>query len=335
MHLLVVTYPSLKVFDGSIDDSKKVSEIIEQITKNTKLKNFDATDRFLIVDRNQLFHRTPEDDAVNRYYDGRQGEIYRVMDGSSTRYRYVIAPIAGTKDKAKPKQKLVTDSVYALGYDTILSMLSDRGCKQSLLDQYSIPKIQMKKHFHDATIHNISIPGLSDDTLIVNKRGRAVYVFFLKRDDGIMVSRRYAELRSNYLVPWVNDIVQHYNSLQKSPADQLDSNPVGIPDLLDEGANSLIAKFAEKIEVIVVYNNPVGSPEINPGIPYKFIQLFSIQNLSFNVTKHVDQPCFTLLDSVNDQDEIRDMYAINGRTLSPDETLASYNLREGTRLILI
>ena len=331
MHLQVVTYPSQKVFEGSIDPSMKVIDVINHIGKESKLKDFDVTGRYLIVDRNQQFHRIPEDDAVNRYYDGRQGELYRIEDGSSTRYRYVTAPIPISKDKGKPKEKLVTDSMYALAYDTLLAMLADRGCNQQVLDKYLMPHDQMKNHFKADNLSNITIPSLAEESLIINKRKRAVYVFFLRSSDKMMISRRYAALRE-YLVSIINEIIPHYNSI---PGIDKLSGPIGEEDILEESPNSAIAKFAEKIEVIVIYNNPAGGTEITPGIPHKFMQMFAVQNLSFNVTKHVDQPSFTLLDEVKDRDEIRDMYAINGRTLDPDETLSVYNLREGARLILI
>lgn len=325
MIIQVVTYPQKKLFEGKVDSSKTVDDIISEI--GALHKNFSVDDRKLIVDRNQNLHRIAKDDAINRYYNGQLGEIYRITDGSAVRYRLVSPPVPMPKDKDKAKEKRATAHVYASAYENVLTMLQDRGCNPADLSTFAIPRDQLITHFQSGTISNLTIPGLEpDDVQLINSRGRAVYVFFLSPEDDIITSRRGAQYRLS-LITMMNEVVRHNNSVGGTPMPEFD---------VDDLSNSdTVALFADKFELIIVYNNPMSKSEYDPGIRPKFQQAYPVQNLSFVVTRHVDQPQFVLLDPNKDQQEIRYMYAQNGRMLEGGKSLDSYSLRDGVRLMLI
>lgn len=319
MNIQVVTYPQNKLYEGKIDPSKTVDEIIAQITKS------DASDRVLIIDRNQNFHRITEDDAICRHYNGRLGEIFRITDGSAVRYRIVSPPIIMAKEKGKAKR--VTADIYASAYENTLTMLHDRGCDSETLSRYAMPRDQLMTHFKQETIKNLSIPGLEhDDPQLIDSRGRAVYVFFLSPDDDVVISRRGAIYRG-ILLTYMNEVVKHHNSISTPKFPSYD-----IADLQDE---ALMKTFAARFEIVIIYNNPLSKTEHDPGVKPKFHQAFPVQNLSFVVTQHVEQPMFTLLNADRDRQEIRNIYAQNGRILEGDKSFESYGLRDNIRLILI
>ena len=68
-----------------------------------------------------------------------------------------------------------------------------------------------------------------------------------------------------------------------------------------------------------------------------FAQLFSVQQLSFDITKYAEQPEFTLLDISNkdDRSEIRDQYRQNGQVIKRGDMLDSFNLKENNKVIAI
>jgi hypothetical protein len=322
MIIQVNTYPSVRLFEGDVDSSLSVKDILNIIKKKSKFDDSSV----LIVDRNQNFHRIPIDDQVNKYYDGKLGEIYRIMDGSSTRYRIVIPHISMPKDKQKAKVKQVTGILYASAYETLLTMLGDRGCNRSTLSKFSISRADMIDYYRQ-DITAVTIPDLRGKDILINHRKRAVYVVFLPTDNNMMTSRRLNDLKT-MLVVQTTSCIDHYNRITGSKLGHITLDDINNDD-------DAVAAIAATIELIIVYNNEEDGTEISPDFKNKFYQAFPVQNLSFNVTKHIDQPTFTLLNSVTDRDEIRSMYAINGRTLSSEETLDSYSLRDGVRLMLI
>ena len=327
MHIYVGKYPQEKLYDGKVDPDITISELIQ-----THLKKSADDESILVIDRNQNFHRITVDDAVCRHYNGKPGEIFRITDGSAVRYRVVVPSITLTKEKAKPKEKRVSDSIYASAYENILTMLQDRGCDPELVAKFSIPRDQLLSYYQSGAIQSLTIPGLEPtDPQLIDSRGRAVYVFFLSPDKDVIISRRGTDYRA-VLVSYMNDVIKHHNSVKDAGEPDMAQLDVGSLQVEDD-----VRGFAEKFEIIIVHNNPTGKGEYDVGINPKFHQTFAVQNLSFVVTRHVDQPIFVLL---NPQDpdhrkEIRHIYAQNGRMLEGDKKLSSYGLRDGVRLILI
>lgn len=75
---------------------------------------------------------------------------------------------------------------------------------------------------------------------------------------------------------------------------------------------------------------------MSPDLRHKPYQGFAVQTLSFNLTRHEDQPTtYTMLDRERDRAEIARLYAMNGRTVDLDTPLSEYNFRDGVRLIVI
>jgi hypothetical protein len=323
MHIHVIEYPQFKLFEGKMDPSKTVDEVIAtHITTEPQ-------GRVLIVDRSQNFHRITEDDAICRHYNGRLGEIFKITDGSAVRYRMVVPPVVLSKEKGRPKEKRVTNDTYASAYENILVMLQDRGCDSEHLSRFSMPRDQLTTHYQQSTISNLTIPGLEpDDPQLIDGRGRAIYVFFLSPENDVIISRRGANYRA-LLLSYMNEVSKHHNS---QPAENTQMPQYDTDDLQDE---ALMTAFASKFEIVMVHNNPFSKTEYDPGVKPKFYQAFPVQNLSFIVTQHVDQPQFTLLGPDRDRQEIRNIYAQNGRMLEGDKPFDSYGLGDNVRLILI
>jgi hypothetical protein len=49
----------------------------------------------------------------------------------------------------------------------------------------------------------------------------------------------------------------------------------------------------------------------------------------------MDQPSFYLLDPNKDRDEILDVLSLNGLVLDKDKPMSEFNVKDGTKLILI
>lgn len=321
MHIYVGKYPQEKLFDGKVDPDMTVKDFIESL--NTTVDD----DSVLIIDRNQNFHRITVDDAVCRHYNGRLGEIFRITDGSAVRYRMVVPAISLTKEKTKPKEKRVSDNIYAAAYENILTMLQDRGCDSAQVAKFSIPRDQLLSYYQKGSIQSLTIPGLEPtDPQLIDSRGRAVYVFFLSPEEDVVISRRGTAYRS-LLVGFMNDIIKHHNAVHGSTMAEL-----SVEDLQ---VDSAVRSFAEKFEIVIIHNNSSGKSEYDANISPRFHQTFAVQNLSFVVTRHVDQPSFVLLNMDKHRGEIRDIYAQNGRMLEGDKKISSYGLRDGVRLILV
>jgi len=315
-----------------------VDDLIALIGRS--IPGFDIAGRVLMVDKNQSFHRIMLDDKANRYYGGRLGEIYRIIDGSSVRYRIVTMPLS---QPAVEKKKLieVTGKEYAMAYENIITMLIDRLAtahgavpgstavtSADDVAQFSIPRATMMKYFAGGSIRDLTIPDLEGTVQLTNSRGQAMYVFFLDPQDDILVKRKVKALYAE-LVGYMNRVIEHH---RKVTGEQL--SPITVDDF-DHAYKGSIAQFAAKFELILIYNDPTESPVINTGIDSRFYQTFSVQQMSFLVSKHIDQPHFTLLHPDRDKEEIRNIYAQNGRPLDPNDTLADYSLRDGVRLVLI
>lgn len=320
-HVQVFTYPQRKLFEGKLPSDKTVDELIGDIGA---LQDFDITDRVLIIDRNQNFHRIGMDDAINRYYNGRLGELYLITDVSEVRYRLVVPPIPVTKDKGKTKEKRATADVYASAYENALTMLQDRGCDPDILTKFSIPREHLIEYLGKGQV--LTIPGLEvGDEQLVDSRGRASYVFFLQPADDMVIKKGNAFKMGLTLM--MNRVIEHHNSRSEEDIDTFIMD-----DLLDQ---KKVQTFADQFEIVIVYNNPFSKPDSGMDIKPRFYQPISVQNLSFVVTEHVDQPHFKILDKFKDVEGIRQLYAQNGRILEGDKTVSSYKLRDNVRLMLI
>lgn len=318
MNIHVSTYPSIKIFEGIVDPEITIAQLQNEVLP--KLDNAK-----LIVDRNQQFHQISYDDIVNQYYDGHIGEIYRISDDRSTRYRIIVPasslpPMPKEEAKDRKTYQRATGALYASAYNTVLQMLIDRGCDPEKVALSSMSRAGVIEGY----THGFTVPSLKASDILYNWRGKAVYVVFLSPTDETVIRNNQTDLKS-MLTTQIMDIAEHYNEHHSG-------NP--LPGLSHEDFDDpqVLQALAKKIEVVIVYNGETGGKQIVPKFHPVFFQLFSVQKLSFNITRHADQPKFEL---ISDRDEIREIYAISGRTLEPDHTLSSYNLRNGVSLIYV
>jgi DNA-directed RNA polymerase subunit H (RpoH/RPB5) len=284
-----------------------------------------AETRALIVDKTVSIPRITLNDPVNAYYNGHLGDMYRIVDDSSTRFRIV----AGMSAPAKTLQtggREVSDKMYYSAYNTVLDMLKDRrheGDVTSEVDALRIKPEDMTTLFKDDQLTKLNIMG------VANRRGQQMYVFFLPKDEEALVSRKRSTGAKTPFKTLVNELI-------KTALDDYNSKvPKGdalAPPVLDDERNPDTQKFVEKIEMIIVYNNQYNDNLVKLDVP---VQFFSVQQMVFNITKHMDQPSFYLLDPNKDRDEILDVLSLNGLVLDKDKPMSEFNVKDGTKLILI
>jgi hypothetical protein len=323
MNIQVSMYPTHQIFNGQVDPQQSIADVINHITSTSSGSGMGKT---LVVDKNQNFHRIAFNDVVNKYYDGQLGEIYRIVDGSSVRYR--IVQTLPTIAIEKKHGVTVTGSIYSSAYNTILQMLTDRGCDSDMVAKSNLSRDKISKTFQSGSL---IIPSLSDKNVLVNKRGRAVYTIFIEHTNDVMIKNSHGALK-DMLSSRMNDILKHYNAHSGQSDLTFDSG-----DMDEDIVGGPLSVLTDNIELIIIYNNEDNAkhivPKLNPS--NMFFQAFPVQNLTFNVTMQESQPSFTLLQQGKDDDEIRSIYSINGRQLEADKSLASYGLRDGIRLILV
>ena len=347
MIIHVSTYPRLKLLEKEYPDDTTIQQVITEVASASDAGLFTDTPS-LIVDKSILFMLIGEDDAVNRYYNGERGEIYRILDGSSkhieeeepaegaegaegterldvSRYR-IVSRLNVAKEKKK-KERKDNAGLYQSAHETLLTMLEDRGCDPELVREHELTKSEIGNYYHHGD--KIVLPKPESEPLI-NAKGKYVYAMYFAKGNEIVTSRSQVKFKQEHLVPFINGTaIDHYNKHNpEAPLDNIEMSD------LSSLRNPVMINIASKLEIIMIYNNALGDTE-KISIPYRFVQLYAVQDIAHNVTKHVDQPKHTLLNVRHNRDEIREMYSLNGRTLDPTKKLSYYNLRKGTRLFMI
>jgi hypothetical protein len=236
----------------------------------------------------------------------------------------VAGSIVENKLKGSPTKDVTSDTYYA-AYNTILDMLVDRGADQASVDSLRRTPSQIKTIFDSNQLDQLNIGHFE------NKRGQYMYVYFLDIDNQALVKKRSGSGKSlpQDIINITNDTVATYNSRTGSSLVQAN---VLDPKSADHQT------FMNKVEVIIVFNNKNNETilklEGSQSLP---VQIFSAQQLVFNITRHADQPSFFLLDpkDISDRAEILDVLSLNGLVLEGDKTLGDYNIRDGAKLILV
>lgn len=308
--------PNIKITGPHIDvvdlATVKPVDIIANIKKSYKSLSDRELD--LIVDKSSSIPRITVNDPVNQYFNGRPGDIYRIVDDSSTRFRMVSGTSLADKQKPSPYRE-VTANMYLSAYNTILDMLKDRRNETDEDESKEVDSLRLSSvlNFDDLKIEGI-----------LNRRGQYMYVYYLQNaDDGQASKKRSNGAKAPFkakIKEFIDMSIEHYNH-NINPANELKS-----PETNEE-----LRAFVDTIELVIVYNN-----QKNENFKLEMpVQIFSIQQLAFNVTKHIDQPTFYLLDPVKDRKEILDVLSLNGLVLEQGKTLADYNIKEGTKFLLI
>lgn len=334
MKLQILTPPNRPLKGKHIDEidpNMTVNELINNILEQyPELKLPHDEQRVLITDKNtgSSFSRIILDDIMNRWYGGWIGDMYRITNASSTRYRVVIGNNSKKYEKFKASETSSTS--YFRAHNTVLDMMRDRQGIQSgqtsTIDKFRRDESVINELFINDQLNSLDIR----EDMIVNKRGKRMFLFYLKRNDTIPASNR-----KQAFVKLCNDLTADATSLYNAhPAIR---KQLELPDA--ENPTSTTAKeFADKVEIIVVYNNQYGDiPTSSKTEPIPYIQFFSVQELVFPYPEHVEQPQYYLIDPKNSDDrkEIRDMIRLNGIQLEPERTIDSYNLKDKTRLIFV
>jgi DNA-directed RNA polymerase subunit H (RpoH/RPB5) len=330
IQIFALSKPSKKITGEHIDVVESDTtplDIMRQIADKYPELNIDEKYN-LIVDKTASIPRIAVNDPVNEYYNGHVGDMYRIVDDSSTRFRLVAGTLAKNKTKTSPFHDVTADMYYS-AYNTVLDMLKDRSTDStgsteddvaSDVDHLRITPTTMKEIFKEEQFDELDIKGIR------NRRGQYMYVYFLQKDDSTPVSSS-KRASGGAKVPFkklVKDLqsktVEHFNENFPSPLAKVPEN--------DEEEQ----EFIENFEIIVVYNNQHNESPMKHDVPAQF---FSVQQLVFNVTKHMDQPSFYLLDPVADRAEILDVLSLNGLVLDKAKPLRDFNIKEGTKLILL
>ena len=327
IQILALPNPTEKITGVGIDSittSTTPREVLAKIA--AKYPGLKAETRSLIVDKTVSIPRITLNDPVNAYYNGRLGDMYRIVDDSSTRFRIV----SGMSVPTKPVQtggRVVSGKMYYSAYNTILDMLTDRRHEgdTTQFDEMRIKPEDMEDVFKDDQLARLNIKGLP------NRRGQQTYVFFLPKDEEALVVRKRSSGAKTPFKSLVNDLIkvaiEDYN--EKHPEQP---KPLELPTYIEDPRHPDTQMFLEKIEMIIVYNNQHNDSLVKVDVP---IQFFSVQQMVFNITKHMDQPSFYLLDPNIDRDEILDVLSLNGLVLDKDKPMSEFNVKDGTKLILI
>ncbi len=329
IQIFALSKPNKKITGAGIDlvdPDTTPRDILTRIATvyDKTIINLDAKSRDLIVDKTASIPRMALNDPVNEYFNGHQGDMYRIVDDSSTRFRMVAGNTVQNKTKTSPFHD-VTAEMYYSAYNTVLDMLKDRRSEEDLavseVDKLRITPKKMEEIFVNGQFAQLDIKGVQ------NRRGQYMYVYFLQKDDDTPVTRKRSAGAKGPFKTLVTDLmtatVKHYNTLT--------GEAIEVPSLSDErGQNTQI--FLDKIEIVVVYNNQQNDAPVKMDVPAQF---FSVQQLVFNITKHMDQPSFYLLDPNKDRAEILDVLSLNGLVLEKDKPLKDFNIKEGAKLILL
>lgn len=300
MIIQFLSFPNIPIKKAILKGSEKRQQILQYLSD----QQHPVTDKtMLIVDRSNHFMRIAADDPVSRYYGARPGDIFRVRDPSSLKYRQVVKiPMPEVK---QPKTASEADwDIYFKAHNTMLSMLNDRQAphKKTDLTQYRMDGTTMSSIISQAAYQQLDING------IVDQSSRYVYVRFLdKSHNTLSAPQLKKQLDMTY-----DSVVSFHTANEQVPADK---------------------RKEKDISVILITNNTKGLalPDISENA-----QVFSVQQLAFNVMEHCDQPEFTLLTADSDIDELREIYAQNGPVLSDDEeTLESLGIKDGTKIIVL
>jgi hypothetical protein len=264
------------------------------------LREEHAKGKMLFVDGSTSITRMGSDDPINQYFGGRENDIYRVEDLTSMRYRIVYN---------------LTDKNTARDVKKTIAPLS-------ALEMLERAKITLTELYADRrySFTDITPPDGVEVLHLVGEKGQhrlytvTVHIDFMKKNLASL-------FKDEQLVTTI---------------DEIQSRPE-VPEFNYEKIEQSCVEYAKYARIIVIYDNPM---KLNLPVKMKhtgnlFLQFIAIQQLQFNISKHVLQPKMTLLDRVTDRDEIVELYRLNGLELNPDKTLGDYNIVADTKLIIL
>ena len=201
MKLIITTPPNtLLKGDGidSIDPTITVQTLIDNIIKG--YPDLDREGHCLIIDHNEQFSRIYDNDPMNMWYGGQIGDIFRIINSSTMRYRRVIKALPEPKSKKvknnSGKFSNVTANKYYKAHNSVIQMLLDRQRESesdSKLDS-SLILNKFRKSYENVqtyfTQDNLYEMNIGEHETIMNKRGKRMFVLYLKRNDDRMLGNK-------------------------------------------------------------------------------------------------------------------------------------------------
>jgi hypothetical protein len=217
------------------------------------------------------------------------------------RYRivYNLTDKNTARDVKKTIAPLLPAEMFKRAGNTLRELYADRGYTYTDLGNVSdVENIRLKGHKGERQLYTVTVPL---DFMKKNLQG-------LFKDEALM------------------EIIE---AVQKDVP--------GLAEFNYEKIEQSCAEYAKYVNIIVIYDNPqkVALPVRVKCAGNLLLQFLAIQQLQFNISKHVLQPKMTLLDRVDDREEIIALYQLNGIVLDPSKTLADYNLCQDSKLIII
>jgi len=253
----------------------------------------------LFFDGSSRITRIGFDDPINHYFGGQENDIYRIEDSTSMRYRivYNLTDKIVARDVKKTVAPLSPEEMILRGKKTLRELYVDR--------RYTLD-------LEEEDEESFTLEGLH-----VNQR--RLYTVLIELE---YMKKNISHLfKSEKLLKTLASIQAHF--------------PV-LPEFDFEKIEQSCAEYAKWANIIVIYDNPT---KVNLPVKLKhhhaFLQFFAIQQIQFNISRHVSQPKMTLLDRTTDREEILELYRLNGEELCPEKTLGDYNLPPDSKLIII
>jgi hypothetical protein len=254
----------------------------------------------LLFDGSSNITRIGFEDPINHYFGGQENDIYRIEDQTSMRYRivYNLTDKNTARDVKKTVAPLSPEEMFLRARKTLLELYTDR--------QYRLET--------DATEEEggLLLEG-------VNATNRRLYTISIELE---YMKKNIGHLFKNELLLQILERIR-------------ETFPV-LPEFDFEKIDQSCAEYAKYAHILVVYDNPA---KMNLPVKMKhhhvFLQFMAIQQLQFNISRHVSQPKMTLLDRSTDREEILELYRLNGEELRPEKTLGDYAITQETKLIII
>ena len=255
----------------------------------------------LFFDGSGRITRIGFEDPINLYFGGQENDIYRIEDPTSMRYRIVY----NLTDKIVPRD--VKKTVAPLSPEEMLLR-----AKKTMRELYADRRYDVKAEEEEEDEESFVLEGLH-----INQRRLYTVLIeleYMKKNIGHL-------FKSEKMIEILSRIQVQFPALTEFDFEKIEQS---------------CAEYAKWANIIVIYDNPA---KVNLPVKLKhhhaFLQFFPIQQIQFNISRHVSQPKMTLLDRTTDREEILELYRLNGEELCPDKTLGDYNLSSDTKLIII
>jgi DNA-directed RNA polymerase subunit H (RpoH/RPB5) len=282
----------------SFPESTKARQVLTAV-------KVDPAKHVLMVDGTKNITRLSRDDPVNKYFGGNPGDVYRIEDRGTIRYRivYNVNEKGSQREKPSAGQSPTDDPAvtYRKALSTVYQMIQDR-------------------RYQAAAAPGVDLDDTANMTITATRDGKKrLYVVFLDPTNDHMLSKKLI-------------MDEDFEAIFERVKTDIPALPEF--DFSDETTiDSSAAEYGKHASVIVVYNNPrkktssIATRYANNPL----LHFYSVQDLQFNIMRHVMQPKFTLLDLnvPEEREEIFELFKMQGTVLDLDKTLAENNAING------